>query len=56
MSNRNLIILTLVLLAGVFLLVMIQTNRDAPNDSIGGSVNEVVEEVQDEIDDHTTSR
>jgi preprotein translocase subunit SecG len=56
MTNRSLILITLVLLAGIFLVLIMQTSDKADNRSIGGSVDEVVEEVQDEIDDQTTGQ
>ena len=56
MTSRNLMIITVVLLLGIFTMLALQYSRKAPNDSIGGSINEVAEEIGDEIDDHTDSR
>lgn len=53
MNNRIFLILIVVLLTGILgMLVMGSTRHD---DSVSGSVGEVVEEIGDEIDDHTTS-
>jgi len=53
MNNRTFLILIVVLLTGI--LGVLAMNYTRSDDSIGGSVNEVVAEIGEEIDDHTTS-
>lgn len=54
MANRNLLIVITVLMVGILGLLALNYTRQADDDSVSGSVNEVVEEIGDEIDDHTT--
>jgi hypothetical protein len=56
MNNRNVLIVIAVLLLGIFAIMAMNYTQTPRDDSIGGSVNEVVEEIGDEIDDHTTGR
>lgn len=41
---------------GIFILLLVGEMRRDEQSSLGNSVNEVVEEVKDEIDDNTTSK
>lgn len=54
MSNNNLMIIIIVLLAGIFCAALIQMNQKSPMEEIGDSISETVEEIGDEIDDNTT--
>ncbi|MGZ9097058.1 MAG: hypothetical protein ACXW30_02030 [Micavibrio sp.] len=55
MTNRNILIAISVLILGIFGILAMNYTRES-NDGIGDSVNEVVEEIGDEIDDNTTAR
>ncbi len=52
MSNRNLLILVLAIVAGVAVILMMQDKREKDN-SLSGTIKETTEEIKDEIDDHT---
>ena len=54
MSNKGLLAIILVVLVGI--MVLLVTDHGKNDDTIGGSVSEVVEEIGDEIDDHTDAR
>jgi hypothetical protein len=54
-NNKGILIIIAIALLGI-LGVMLVNGNFGNDESIGGSVNEVVEEVQDEIDDNTTAR
>ena len=54
MSNKGLLAIIMVVLLGIMVLLI--ADRGKNDDTIGGSVNEVVEEIGDEIDDHTDAR
>lgn len=58
MNNRNLLIIIAVILVGILGLAFVnyQESQKGPMEKMGDSVNEVVEEVGDEIDDNTTAR
>ncbi len=56
MRNRNLLIFITVLVFCVLAVVVMDYNRKTPGEDLAGSVNEVTEEVQDEIDDATDAR
>lgn len=54
-SDKGLLTVIAVLLVAILAVLFVQYNNP-PEDSISGSVSEVVEEIGDEIDDNTTSR
>jgi sensor domain CHASE-containing protein len=58
MDNKGFLVLIAVALIVILGVLVYQgQRREAPLDErIGNSVNEVVEEVQDEVDDNTTTR
>lgn len=51
MGNTGLLTIIAVVLIGIFAVLFIQMNQQP--DTIGGQIDEAVEEVQDEIDDNT---
>lgn len=55
-SNKGILIVIAVLLLGILGVMLANGNIGKKDDGISGSVNEVVEEISDEIDDHTTAR
>ena len=56
MSNRTLLSAIVILLVGILGVLIYQMNRTSEPERLAGSVNQVVEEISDEIDDHTTAR
>jgi hypothetical protein len=56
MSDKRMMTVAVCLLLAIFTVLVIQTSRTSKPDTVGGSINEVVEEIGDEIDDHTTAR
>ena len=56
LRDRRMVTLAVFLLLAIFTVLVIQTSRTSRPDTVGGSINEVVEEIGDEIDDHTTAR
>lgn len=58
MNNKGFLILIAVVLIAILGVLIFQSQRvEAPLDErVGNSVNEVVEEVQDEVDDNTIAR
>ncbi len=55
MNDKGLLTVIAVLLVAILAVLFMQYNAPE-DDGIAGSVNEVVEEIGDEIDDNTTSR
>lgn len=55
MSQRNLLIVVVVLLAGIFAVMLVQSERRSPGERLADNISEVIEEAGDEIDDHTTN-
>lgn len=55
-NNRSILIAITIVLIGIFAVMAMNYTNKADNNTLGGSIDEVVEEVGDEIDDHTTSR
>ena len=51
MENKGLLAVIAVVLIGIFAIMVVQMNQEP--DTIGGQVDEAVEEIQDEIDDNT---
>ena len=52
--NTGILVVIAVLLIGIFTVMLVQNGGEG--DTIGGQVNEAIEEVGDEIDDNTTAR
>jgi hypothetical protein len=55
MNNNAILTLVIIVLLGVIGYLMYD-NNERKESTIGGKINEVVEEVQDEVDDATTDR
>lgn len=55
-SNRNILIFIAVLLIGIFAVLAMNYTAAPAKNSLGGSIDEVIEEIGDEIDDNTTRR
>ena len=59
-NNRNLLIIILVVLIGIFALMYSNKSsffhKETTGEKISNSINEVTEEIGDEIDDNTTTK
>ena len=59
-NNRNILIVILIVLVGVFILMYNNKtgffHKETTGEKISNSVNEITEEIGDEIDDNTTSK
>ncbi len=53
MDNKTMLSAIVVILLGIFVVLLVQTNEETPLESVQSSLDETVEEVRDEIDDHT---
>jgi hypothetical protein len=53
MNNKNILIVIAVIALAIFAYVAIDNSRQR---TLGGSIDEAIEEVADEIDDNTTKR
>ena len=54
MNNQRILSIIAVLMLGIFIMMAYDFNS-RKHQTLGDSVDEAVEEVEDEIDDHTTS-
>jgi NADH:ubiquinone oxidoreductase subunit 6 (subunit J) len=53
MSNRGLLIIVVVLLAGIFAIVAVESTKKSPSEEMADSFGEFTEEIGDEFEDAT---